>query len=100
MKKRIPTPKLLKNVIILAVQSPQDHYRTRQFLIRTKNSITAINPGSFKRWCKEVSVNYVSAMSARSKNPNREIPLYTYCNCHGKHKATKYTLLPKNTSAV
>lgn len=93
MPKHIPTLELLNNTVILAVKSPSDHKRTTKFLIRRGNAVTAIGPGSFALWCNKHNINYSSAMSQRSKCPNREIHLHL--NISGS--LTLFTLLPKNS---
>lgn len=92
MPRHIPTAELLNNIVVLAVKSPKDHKRTTKFLVRKGNSITAIGPGSFAMWCNRHNINYDSAMTQRSKFPNKEIPLY-YIN----GSSTLFTLLSKNT---
>lgn len=92
MSRHIPTLELLNNVVVLAVKSPSDHKRTTKFLVRKGNSVTAISPGSFSRWCNRQNINYKSAMTQRSKYPNKEIHLHH--NVNGS--LTLFTLLPKN----
>ena len=93
MPRRIPTAELLNNIVILAVKSPKDHKRTTKFLVRRGNSITAIGPGSFAMWCNRHNINYDSAMTRRSRFPDREVDLYLETG-----GITVFTLLSKNTT--